>query len=133
MKRIFAGLALATALAATAAAGVVWNKYLRTPPVAVDSTLEEKIRNRTALLAVIGMGYVGLPLVRTFIEAGYRAVGFDVDAEKISQLRQGHSYIKHIASRWIADCVADGKLRPTTDPLALHDADAILICVPTPL
>ena len=82
---------------------------------------------------VLGLGYVGLPLIRTFIAAGFPTLGFDVDAEKIRRLKAGESYIEHIPSEWIARYVSEGKFAPTADMSRLAEADALLICVPTPL
>jgi UDP-N-acetyl-D-glucosamine dehydrogenase len=95
--------------------------------------LEQKIRQRKALVGVIGMGYVGLPLVRTFCAAGFKTLGFDIDARKIYLLNAGKSYIKHIPSATIRGLLAAGRFRATTDPAELGQADALLICVPTPL
>ena len=98
-----------------------------------EPTLEQRIRNKSAVVGVIGLGYVGLPLIRAFVEAGFSTLGFDVDQKKVDRLLAGQSYIEHIPSAWIAECVAQGKFRPTSDMKRLSEADAILICVPTPL
>lgn len=95
--------------------------------------LAAAITQKTARVGVIGLGYVGLPLVRVFVTAGYRALGFDVDPAKISRLAAGESYISHISGDWIARCVAAGRFEPTADMRRLAEADALLICVPTPL
>jgi UDP-N-acetyl-D-glucosamine dehydrogenase len=95
--------------------------------------LERAIRNKGAKLGIIGLGYVGLPLIRTFVAAGFQTLGFDVDAEKVNQLRSGKSYIEHIPSEWIGRCVDEGKFVPTADMSRMAEADALLICVPTPL
>jgi UDP-N-acetyl-D-glucosamine dehydrogenase len=97
------------------------------------TSLREKIAAKTAKVGVIGLGYVGLPLIRTFVGAGFRAIGYDVDARKVSQLAQGRSYIEHIPSDWIASCVANGSFEATSDMDRLGEADVLLICVPTPL
>ncbi|MCO6459421.1 MAG: nucleotide sugar dehydrogenase [Pirellulaceae bacterium] len=96
-------------------------------------TALEAIRRKTARVGVIGLGYVGLPLIRAFINAGYRTLGFDVDPGKIAALESGRSYIGHIAAEWIAEIVEDGSFQPTCDMSRLSEPDAILICVPTPL
>ncbi|MBR5627257.1 MAG: nucleotide sugar dehydrogenase, partial [Thermoguttaceae bacterium] len=93
----------------------------------------KKIADRSAVVGVIGLGYVGLPLIRAFMNAGFSAVGFDVDQRKVDSLRAGKSYIEHIPDSWIADWVESGKFRATSDKADLASADAILICVPTPL
>jgi UDP-N-acetyl-D-glucosamine dehydrogenase len=97
------------------------------------AALEAAIREKTARVGVIGLGYVGLPLVRAFLTAGYRTLGFDVDQAKVDRLLAGESYISHIAGDWIAGCIANEAFTPTTDMRRLAEADAILICVPTPL
>ena len=95
--------------------------------------LEGAIRQKTAKIGVIGLGYVGLPLIRTFVAAGFQTLGFDVDAEKVKSLQAGRSYIEHIPSEWIGRCVSEGKFAATADMSRLAEADALLICVPTPL
>ena len=95
--------------------------------------LEKAIQDKTAVVGVVGLGYVGLPLIRAFIAAGYRTMGFDVDHSKVEQLLAGKSYIGHIPSEWINDCVQSKKFTPTSDLKRLAEADALLICVPTPL
>jgi UDP-N-acetyl-D-glucosamine dehydrogenase len=81
----------------------------------------------------MGLGYVGLPLVRAFMDAGFKTMGYDVDQTKVDLLMQGKSYIGHIPGDWIADCIEQEKFTPTADMSRLVEADAILICVPTPL
>jgi UDP-N-acetyl-D-glucosamine dehydrogenase len=88
---------------------------------------------KSATIGVVGLGYVGLPLVRAFIEAGFDTIGFDVDRRKVEKLRTGASYIKHIPGEWVADWLAQERFEPTADMMRLPEADAILICVPTPL
>jgi len=96
-------------------------------------SLEEAIQNKTAIVGVVGLGYVGLPLIRAFIAAGYRTMGFDVDQTKVDKLLAGNSYIGHIPSEWISECIQTKKFTPTADMKRLSEADALLICVPTPL
>ena len=96
-------------------------------------SLEQSIRDKSARIGVIGLGYVGLPLVRAFIGAGFSTMGFDVDQAKVDRLLAGQSYIGHIPSSWIAECIGGGKFEPTADMRRLGEADALLICVPTPL
>jgi len=95
-------------------------------------TLINKIRNKTAKVAVIGLGYVGLPLVIEFCRAGFDVKGFDVDESKVSMLRQGKSYIKHIDTSVLVQELRE-RFQPTTDFPLLREMDCILICVPTPL
>ncbi len=81
----------------------------------------------------MGLGYVGLPLVQAFVQAGFGTIGFDVDESKVARLSRGESYVGHIPSERIAQWLADGQFEPTADMRRLSEADAILICVPTPL
>jgi UDP-N-acetyl-D-glucosamine dehydrogenase len=97
------------------------------------NSLEKAIQDKTARVGVIGLGYVGLPLIRAFVAAGFRTLGFDVDAKKVEALKAGKSYIGHIDSAWIADCIAKKTFEPTADMGRLGEPDAIIICVPTPL
>ena len=99
----------------------------------MEASLSKAIEDRTAKIGIIGLGYVGLPLIRAFIAAGYKTLGFDVDQTKVDALLAGKSYIGHISSDWIAEIVGDGSMEPTADMARLAEADALLICVPTPL
>jgi UDP-N-acetyl-D-glucosamine dehydrogenase len=99
----------------------------------MTSALEQKIRDKSAIVGVVGLGYVGLPLIRAFIAAGFRTMGFDVDQSKVDRLLAGKSYIGHIPSEWITDCIEKKKFVPTADMKRLAEADCLLICVPTPL
>ena len=99
----------------------------------IDSTLNRKLDRREAHIAVIGLGYVGLPLALAFHDAGFAVLGFDTDPGKITKLEAGESYIRHIDNDAIAGLAASDRFAGTTDPTRLGDADAILICVPTPL
>jgi len=101
-----------------------------------NQTLEallESIRARTARVGVIGLGYVGLPLVLLFEEAGFTVVGFDVDEKKTEALARGESYIRHIGGERIRKAFRASRAAATTDFSRLADCDAILVCVPTPL
>jgi len=91
------------------------------------------IKLRRARVGVMGLGYVGLPLVRLFWKAGYPVVGFDCDAAKVEKLNAGQSYIKHIDAGTVAEMLQEERFRATADIAALADAQAIVICVPTPL
>jgi UDP-N-acetyl-D-glucosamine dehydrogenase len=95
--------------------------------------LHSRIQSKSAVVGIIGLGYVGLPLVKTFIEAGFRCLGFDCDPAKVERLRHGESYIAHLPGEWISDCISSGRFEPTADMGRLAEADCILICVPTPL
>lgn len=95
--------------------------------------LHERLTQRQALVGIVGLGYVGLPLVQAFVDAGYRVLGFDVDPTKVERLLRGESYIKHVASDWIRAALDQGRFSATADMRRLSEPDAILICVPTPL
>jgi UDP-N-acetyl-D-glucosamine dehydrogenase len=101
--------------------------------VSLADDLAGRIEARTARVAVIGLGYVGLPLAETFAWGGYPVLGFDVDAVKIAKLDRGESYIGHICPERVAELVGSGRFEATTDPARFVEADAIVICVPTPL
>ena len=77
--------------------------------------LAEKIAGKTAVVGVIGLGYVGLPLIRAFVRAGFQTMGFDVDQSKVDKLKAGQSYIKHIDSSAIAQLISEKKFDPTSD------------------
>src|SRR3989337_2086691 len=97
--------------------------------------LQRLIKERKALIGVIGLGYVGLPLVLRFCEEGFGVLGFEVDPKNVDSLNRGISYIKHIPSEKLSKYVG-GKspiFTATTDKSRLKEADAIIICVPTPL
>lgn len=95
--------------------------------------LARKIADRSAVVAVVGLGYVGLPLTRVFVDAGFRVIGYDRDAAKIDKLKAGESYLKHLGSDLAAVLGASGRFEPTHDPEALARADAVILCVPSPL
>jgi len=97
------------------------------------SRLAELISTKRAIVGVIGLGYVGLPLVRAFTACGFRCLGFDLDHSKVDKLKAGESYIKHIDSSALAQLVREKKFEPTADLRRLSEADCIIICVPTPL
>ncbi len=98
-------------------------------------TLLDKLRQRQALVGVIGLGYVGLPLVLRFLEEGFRVLGFDTDPAKVEKLNRGESYIRHIAAHRLTDWLTGPTPRfaATNDLSRLDEPDALLICVPTPL
>lgn len=85
------------------------------------------------IVAIVGLGYVGLPLCLAFVRGGLAVIGIDIDPAKIEKLRAGESYISHIPSAAIAEARAAGRFESTTDVAGISRADAILICVPTPL
>jgi UDP-N-acetyl-D-glucosamine dehydrogenase len=93
----------------------------------------EKIQRKDVHVVVVGIGYVGLPLVVEFARAGFRVTGFDLDARKVEKLGRGESYIEDIPSESLRPHVAEGRLKASTDEAVLATADAIIVCVPTPL
>jgi UDP-N-acetyl-D-glucosamine dehydrogenase len=95
-------------------------------------TLAAKIADKTARVAVIGLGYVGLPLATGFARAGYPVLGLDVDPRKIAALNEGRSYIQDVVAADVAAAVRAGRLTASNEYDLLHDAHAIFICVPTP-
>lgn len=95
-------------------------------------TLQKSIDEASLLVGVIGLGYVGLPLIDAFNNAGIRCLGYDVDQSKVDSLLKGHSYIKHISDRLLANWLASG-FEATTDSKRLAEPDVLIICVPTPL
>jgi len=96
-----------------------------------------KIKNKQALVGVIGLGYVGLPLVLRFCQVGFRVLGFDTDQAKVESLNRGESYIKHIPGERLAQLAASAAGPPrfaaTSDMARLGEPDVLIICVPTPL
>ncbi len=95
--------------------------------------LQEKIRDRSAKIVILGLGYVGLPLATIFAEAGFNVIGVDTDSRKVEILRRGESYIQDVPTNTLAPLIQSGKLLATTDFSVLAEADAVSICVPTPL
>ena len=83
--------------------------------------------------AIVGLGYVGLPLSLQFARSGVTVLGLDVDAAKVDAIHQGKSYIKHIASEAVSEVVKSGMFSASTDFGRIRDVDAVIICVPTPL
>jgi UDP-N-acetyl-D-glucosamine dehydrogenase len=95
--------------------------------------LMEKIESRKAIVGIIGLGYVGLPLMREFCAGKFHVVGFDIDPAKVKKLSAGKSYIKHIPSSVISENIKNKRFRATTNFDELRKVDAVIICVPTPL
>ena len=89
--------------------------------------------NKSATIGVVGLGYVGLPLLLAYAKAGFRVIGFDIDESKREHLLRGESYIKHIPTADVTAALAGGKLDATTDFTRIAEADAVILCVPTPL
>jgi len=93
----------------------------------------ERLHDRSGVVGIIGLGYVGLPLAVAFAEAGYRVIGLDLDTRKVDALNRGESYIPDIPTAQVAPLTHSGKLSATDDYGALREVDAVSICVPTPL
>jgi UDP-N-acetyl-D-glucosamine dehydrogenase len=98
----------------------------------MNTSLSDKITHRTAKVAIIGLGYVGLPLALGFAKAGFPTIGLEVNVEKVQALQSGKSYIDDVPDADIAPFVQSGKLQATCDYDVLKDCDAVFICVPTP-
>jgi len=99
----------------------------------LKNELVKKLKNKSAKLGVVGLGYVGLPLAVEKAKAGYNVMGFDVQDTKVEMVNNGHNYIGDIVDSELKDLVRLGKLRATTDFSFVKDVDAVSICVPTPL
>lgn len=126
------GTNVATAAPLPLVTPVAPNADPKTDPSAAG-TLLRKIEQQEATIGVVGLGYVGLPLAHAFIGSGYQVLGYDVDPQKTERLNRGESYIEHIPSDWLVSWLEQKKFSATTDFDRLGEADAILICVPTPL
>lgn len=99
----------------------------------MHNQLLKKIENKTAVIGIIGLGYVGLPLALEYATKGFKTIGFDIDERKIPILNSGKSYIKHIKEDKIKSTVSNKKFFATADFTRLPEADFLMICVPTPL
>ncbi|RKY08662.1 MAG: nucleotide sugar dehydrogenase [Planctomycetota bacterium] len=99
----------------------------------IMTDLEKKIKDRKAVVGILGLGYVGLPLAREFASAGLKVLGFDIDRKKVDKLNSGRSIIKHIGHKQVKEMVTSKRFSATTTMSRMKNADAILICVPTPL
>src|SRR5262245_60487904 len=95
--------------------------------------LLEGIRSRKARIGVIGLGYVGLPLVLRFGEEHFRVIGFDIDPNKVTKLNAGESYIHHIPATSLQKLLKEKQFEATSNFGRLSEADCVIICVPTPL
>ena len=100
---------------------------------ALCQRLAEKFRAREAVVGVVGLGYVGCPLALTAAKAGFRVIGFDINTERVEALNRGHSGIRHVPDDQVGEQVRERRFVATTRAEQLGEADAILICVPTPL
>src|SRR5262245_44209201 len=96
-------------------------------------TLLKRYKERSAVIAVIGLGYVGLPLVKALLGVPFKVIGLDADPEKVVALKQGRTYIRHMPAELFTAAFANGQFCPTIEFGALAEADAVLMCLPTPL
>ena len=101
--------------------------------LSAQDRLLRQIASRRAKVGVIGLGYVGIPLALIAARAGFPVLGFDVNEARVQQINRGESFIRHIAADAIRSAIKDKRLEATADFRRLEEADAILICVPTPL
>lgn len=97
------------------------------------ATLHRRLLDRTATVGVVGLGYVGLPLAVELARAGFKTIGIDLDARKAAAINRGESYIQDVPTERVAELVASGRLRATTDFSIVQTLDTVNICVPTPL
>lgn len=100
--------------------------------ITANAELVRRFVEKTATIGIVGLGYVGLPLVLRYAEVGYKVIGFDIDPEKVEKLTAGKSYIKHISAERLAAAGSAG-FEATTDFSRASDVDALILCVPTPL
>jgi UDP-N-acetyl-D-glucosamine dehydrogenase len=101
--------------------------------VSIKSGLIARFEDKSATIAIVGIGYVGLPLAVTFADAGFHVIGIDPVEEKVAAVNRGESYIQDVPTTQLARLVNDGYLKATTDYAVLAGMDAVSICVPTPL
>jgi UDP-N-acetyl-D-glucosamine dehydrogenase len=99
----------------------------------MQQALIDKLDGREAVIGVVGLGYVGLPLILAYLHEGYRVLGLDIDAAKVEALLEGRSYIEHIDAGPIREAVRTGRFDAATDFSRGGEADALIVCVPTPL
>jgi UDP-N-acetyl-D-glucosamine dehydrogenase len=97
------------------------------------NTIKNLIESRKATAAVIGLGYVGLPLAMEMLAAGFNVIGIDLDQKKIGALKEGNSYIRDVDDQIISEAISSDRFLPTSDFSTLAKADSVSICVPTPL
>ena len=95
--------------------------------------LERKLKDKTAIVGIVGLGYVGLPLAVAFIEVGFKVLGFDTQQKWVDSVNKGQSYVVDVGSESLSAAIAKNLLEATKDQSRLKEVDAICICVPTPL
>src|ERR1700689_1114274 len=96
-------------------------------------SLLARIESGEAVVGVIGLGYVGLPLLQAFHRAGHRVIGFDIDPRKIKALHRGENYLKHLGASLVSDMLKKGRFEAVSDFSRLGECDAVISCVPPPL
>ncbi len=101
--------------------------------MSIKTELLQKIQDKTAVIGIVGLGYVGLPLATEFAKSGYRTIGFDVQEKKVKAVNEGHNYIGDIVDEVFREVVESGMLSATSDFSFIRGVDAVAICVPTPL
>jgi len=99
----------------------------------MKNKLAQKLKDHSGVVGIVGMGYVGLPLALAFAEAGFRVIGFEIDEDKIKNLKASKNYLRHIDEKRIKNAVESKKLEPTSNIALASECDALIICVPTPL
>jgi UDP-N-acetyl-D-glucosamine dehydrogenase len=99
----------------------------------MHEALLQKLRERRAVIGIIGLGYVGLPLGRAFAQAGHRVLGFDIDPDKVARIERGESYIDAVPTDVLRKLRQEDRIRATADFARMKEVDAVAICVPTPL
>src|SRR5262245_36951795 len=99
----------------------------------MTKALQQRIEDKTAKVAIVGQGYVGLPLAMEFARAGFRVIGLDADAQRVATLMKGESYIPDVPPEDLQQAIEAGRYTATTDVAALAGQDAVVLCVPTPL
>ena len=114
----------------SSAAGISGPTASRSP---VAGELLHRLESKTATIGIVGLGYVGLPLARAVFDTGYRVLGYDVDETKIAKLHRGESYMHHLDADFATALSKSDRFEATADAKRLRDADAIILCVPTPL
>ncbi|MEM7623506.1 MAG: nucleotide sugar dehydrogenase, partial [Planctomycetota bacterium] len=119
----------------TLTTGTPAGSMIESTPMQMDAGREllEKVRSKTARVTVMGLGYVGLPLVQAVHQAGFHVIGYDVDESKIGKLRKGEGYLKHLGPELARSLAASDRFRATSDTADIASADIVVLCVPTPL
>jgi len=96
-------------------------------------SLEQKLKNKTAIVGIIGLGYIGLPLAVAFSQAGFKVLGFDMQPKRVDLVNKGQSYITDVTGESLSPIVVNNLLQATTEQSRLKEVDVVCICVPTPL